>query len=107
MDVADDVDLIVGAGTEMDIARPSRDGDRGRGIDVEGAVEVPAGGKDCGCGKGENGGGQNRDFHKTPCETICAEVFGRYSLLLEDDCVAGVETREKLGFGAIGDAGFD
>ena len=57
MKVGDDVNLAVGAGVEMDIARTGRDGDAGGAAGVEGAVEVAVGGKGCGGGQGEDGGG--------------------------------------------------
>ena len=57
MDVADDVDLVVGAGVEMDVAGAGGDRDVGRAADVEGAIEVLAGGEGGGCGEGESGGG--------------------------------------------------
>ena len=65
VNVADDVDLIVRTGMEMDVAGAGGDRDVGRAADVEGAVEVAVcreGGGDG--GEGEDGGGnEDSDGH--------------------------------------------
>ena len=52
-DVGDDVNLIGGAGMEVNVAGAGGDGDVGRAADVEGAVEVAVGGEGGGGGEGE------------------------------------------------------
>ena len=60
--MSDDVDLVAGAGIEMDVTGAGGDGDVGRAADVESAVEAAVGSEGGGGGKGECSGGGGEDF---------------------------------------------
>jgi hypothetical protein len=79
VNVAGDVDLIVGAGVEADAAGAGGDGDVGGAVDGEVAVEVAVFGEGNGGRKSEGGGDNNAGIHR-------GSLKGE--LLLEDDGVA-------------------
>lgn len=64
VDVADDVDPIVRAGIDVDVARAGGDGQCGCAGEVERLVEVAVGGKRGGGGDGEGEGEKDADVHE-------------------------------------------
>src|ERR1700679_1625696 len=106
MDVADDVDPVIGAWRDMDVAGTRGDGDGGRCSHRQGALEGALSCKRRGC-DGEGGGCENRsDVHRVSLLCCKSNLFA-LPLLLEDDSVAGLEACEDFGLCAVGDAGLD
>jgi hypothetical protein len=66
VDMADDVDLIAGAGIDVDVARAGGDGDAGCAGDGEGFVKGAFGGEGGGGGEDEESARRMRRFMVTP-----------------------------------------
>ena len=112
MDVADDMDLAVGAGIDVDVAGASGDRDVWRIAGVESALEVVVGGEGVAAVMASVAVVRRRfDVHGISLSdsygNLNCPIEGDGFLLLKDDGVAGFQSGANLGLGAVRDAGLD